>query len=78
MADYDRRGGGGGSSYNPKKRRYRGELELNFRWYQIYIQSFGSVLFSMKQSIARACLAASYKNRSARDLTTSNPLHHRS
>jgi hypothetical protein len=28
MADYDRRGSGGGSSYNPKKRRYRGELRL--------------------------------------------------
>jgi hypothetical protein len=26
MADYDRRGSGGGSSYNPKKRRYRGEF----------------------------------------------------
>lgn len=28
MADYDRRGGGGGSSYNPKKRRYRGEFQF--------------------------------------------------
>lgn len=30
MADYDRRGGGGGSSYNPKKRRYRGEFAWSF------------------------------------------------
>lgn len=30
MADYDRRGpgGGSGSSYNPKKRRYRGEFGI--------------------------------------------------
>jgi nuclear cap-binding protein subunit 1 len=29
MADYDRRSGGGGGSYNPKKRRYRGECHLH-------------------------------------------------